>query len=176
MKGDKRKQKKIEELKKSKQKKAEDMPMNKEYINKLDDKGDFVYRYAPKIAKHFLDFTDPVHDNMRQIMAYLMEIDYHQNMISRHKSELSDQKVMSRDKNGRLFTLPELSMQIGVHTVGTYREVANIRDMLINHLMPKIDDKFTPEMFDDYVGKVDESLAKRGFVLFPEEFKVIDPI
>jgi len=173
-----RKQKRIKQIQEKKAKEMNQSPVNKDFLNKLNDKGEYVYPLAKKIYEWKFSNMDVILDDMRQIAAYYGNI---KNMI-KHKYDLKKELVSgeiktrhtTQGKEGMLMDEIDLKNAILADEINIHRNITKLRDKLLNDFLGKIDgETLTGEGYNTYLEYVVHNLKKLGYDLMPETLKPI---
>jgi len=178
----KRDKKKTERLKKiAKQqaiesaKKAEQTPMNKHFINAVDENGNKKYPLANLIMNYKMYCAERVEDIMREISAYMVNIVHRKNRLKALYEQL-DGDIYYKNEHGKVLTKSELEEDILTEKVNIPRDLLQIRERIVDKLLPMIDEvRFTGEQYNVYVTLVKKKIEDLGYVLFPEKLELIFP-
>lgn len=164
---------KLEMQEREKQIAINSFPLN-QYMNTMVD-GKPKYKYSEKMRKYFLELPDSILDDLRNLYAYLQKTKSQLQNIERWKKQIADNNFCEKNKDGMIMLKDELESNILAEKINISRNCADIRNLLLTHLVGKCDDKvFTLEMFESHVERIESELGKLGLKLFPEDFNVID--
>jgi hypothetical protein len=119
---------------------------------------------------------DELQDSMRQVAANLDEIRRNKHYALRLEGEILSGNMKSLNKRGELFNEPEARASISASKILEYRCVANIRGLLFEKMLPRINEAtFTAEQFNNYTLAIESLVEKEGHTLFPTETELIIP-
>lgn len=160
---------------KEQSKKINQMPMNKDFFNAVNDKGELLYPIAARIGKYLNYRFEDTLDKMRQINSYVAQIRHHENRIERLQEQY-DNKVVEFDERGRLYSKPEVQLLIMSEKIAIPRDLSKIREYLIEKLLPMINAvTFPGEVYNNYVLYINKLLTKMGYELIPDKVEPIFP-
>ena len=151
------------------------VPMNKYFLMAVNEDKSPKYPVAMQIYNYRMMGFEKIHDVMRQISAYVAQLLHHQNRIKR-LNEQHEGEVTERDKYGKLLHREELKLEIIASEIAIPRELDNVRSLLVDKLITKIDEVvFTGKMCNDYILEIEKSVNKLGYVLCPDKLEIVFP-
>lgn len=161
-----------------KHKKDMELPINK-FLNEKDEEGNFKYPLAEKLRKYYVYNPDPILADLRRSNALLREVRWRLELADYHfkKHEVDNAATyIETDNDGNKIVKKHyggyVSEKQTVHLV-----LAKMRAHLSERLLSKCDgDFFTFDQYQDFVTKTEKILSDMGYVLFPVEVKLIEPL
>jgi len=156
-------------------KKAKSMPMNKNFLEAVNEDGTPMYPEAIKLNMYTMLNYDSIYDLMRQISAYIVQIKHHQNRIKR-LTEQYNGEVQEHDEFGRKYKREEIQLMINSEKIAIPRDLDKIREYLVHKLMPMIDEvRLTGAKYNEFLLHVKTCVERLGYELFPENLELIFP-
>lgn len=155
--------------------KINSMPMNKDFLLAKNQDGTPKYPLVAKIWQYKMMNLEEIQDIMRQVVSYISQIKHHENRIVRLNEQQAGE-VIERDPSGRLYSKEEIQLLVMSEKIAIPRDLTQIREFLIDKLMPKMDGiTFKAEDYNSFVLSTEEKLKSMGYTLLPQKPEFIIP-
>jgi len=167
-------------VQKAKEQEQENMrkPIN-QILNAVKEDGKTLkYNIAQRLRPYFVANPDPIHNDMRLSNALLHEIRWRKKEALMYKM-FYDGKLPTAplDKYGKPMERDDCYLAYISQTQNVHIALSKLREHLTSKLLPKVDGAlFTLEQFEDFVLKTEKIINELGYVLFPTEIEVIEPL
>jgi len=173
---DKRKQIMMNKKQKAKEAEIKEMPINKGFLQAVDEKGIPLYLNASKLMKWKLAGIDDTQDIMRQIAAFIDNIRFSRNLEKKYGLELETEVFVSKNKHGIVMSKEELYAAKVASRINQFQDLSMLRIQLSDKLLIQIsEDVFTGKMYNEYLDRTEKVINSLGFELFPSEMEIIWP-
>jgi hypothetical protein len=163
----------MKRVQKQKEEEYKELPLNKDYLTKVDEKGQPVFETSKLLFDYLIDqHKEKSLDGMRNTLAFINNISFRKDMIFNYEMELKKGITSKNPNTGNLLRESEIKSKIFAEKVGIYRDLSDARSNLVS-LLQHIGVSITAEEYDKFVKLCIKETKSIGHDLFPKEIDLL---